>query len=73
MTALALRIQGLDEREQALVELGGADRVVHAVAALEQARQDVVEIVDGERVVGAGFRLACDREGDPVLGGEGPD
>ena len=52
VTALALRVQRLDERKQLLIELVAADRVVHAVAALEQARQDVVQVRDRERVVG---------------------
>ena len=39
--------------EQLLVELVAADRVVDAIAALEQARQDVVQVRDRERVVGA--------------------
>ena len=53
VAALALRVQRLDEREQPLVELVGAERVVDAVAALEQSGQDVVEIRDRERIVGA--------------------
>ena len=39
--------------EQLLIELVAADRVVDAIAALEQARQDVVQVRDRERVVGA--------------------
>ncbi len=52
MTALAFRVQSLDEGEQLLVELVAADRVIDAIAALEQARQDVVQVGDRERVVG---------------------
>jgi hypothetical protein len=44
VAALALRVQRLDEREQFLIELVAADRVVDAVAALEQPRQDVVQV-----------------------------
>ena len=51
---LALRAQPVDPADHALVELGmRAHRVEDARAALEQARQDLVDVADREGVVGA--------------------
>src|SRR5690606_14322442 len=41
-----------DDPEQPLVELVRTERVINAVVALEQARQNVVEVGDRVRVVG---------------------
>jgi hypothetical protein len=51
--ALAVGVELLNPGEQALVELVAADGVVDAVALLEQPRQDLVDVRDRERVVGA--------------------
>src|SRR5205085_7140057 len=56
VAALTLRVQRLNERQQLLVELVAADRVIDAIAALEQPRQDVVHVRDRKRVVGRELR-----------------
>src|SRR5690554_7883012 len=53
MSALALRVQRVDPAEQTRVELSGADRVIDALAALEQPGQDLVDVAYRKCVVGA--------------------
>ena len=49
-----LRLQAVDPADHALIELRvQAHRVVHARAVLHQARQDVVDVADRERIVRA--------------------
>ena len=51
---LALALEPVDPAEHALVEVGElAHRVVDAIAALDQPGQDVVDVADRERIVGA--------------------
>src|SRR5690606_12966784 len=53
VSALTLRVQRVDPAEQTRVELSGADRVIDALAALEQPGQDLVDIAYRKCVVGA--------------------
>ena len=53
MAALAPGVECVHPGQHPLIELGGAThRVIDALAALEQPREDVVDIPDRERIVG---------------------
>src|SRR5690606_6945711 len=56
-TLAGLGADHLDPLHQLMIEgLVGADGVVDALAALDQPRQDVVDITDGKGIVGAVMR-----------------